>query len=46
MKKVIKAIILTPMWPLIWLKMGFNLKRNCWYDHCEFCGGGDGCYLS
>lgn len=43
MKKILKGIVLLPMWPLIWMQMGVKLDKNCWTSSCQVCGGGDGC---
>jgi hypothetical protein len=40
--KLVRGIVLAPMWPLIWLQMGFGLKpcRAAADDGCGLCAGG------
>jgi hypothetical protein len=37
MKKLFKTIVLLPMWPLIWLQLGFKLDTRPTYG-CGVCG--------
>lgn len=34
MKRFLKTLVLLPMWPSIWYKVGFSLERQC----CPLCG--------
>ncbi len=43
LRKLIKGIILAPLWPLIWLQVGFSLDKDCSKNECEACGKGGCC---
>lgn len=45
MKKFLKTIVLVPMWPLIWMQIGFDLnfdKCNDRASGCWTCGEANG----
>jgi hypothetical protein len=42
MMKVLRAIALGPVWPLVWWQVGFSLTKDCTQNDCHVCNDYDG----
>jgi hypothetical protein len=41
--KLLRGLALLPMWPLIWLQLGFKLDGKCEPNECGLCSDGGCC---